>query len=106
MSLLQSPPCLQRVLHRRLLSGPLQHHLGLLHHTSKECLRLLRPLLKTLLRAREFLRTTNAFQVNETRSFLLTLSCREIVDGTHCISKSRLISNLSFQCENLVAEIE
>ena len=31
---------------RRLLSGPLQHHLRLLNHTSEESLRLLRPLLE------------------------------------------------------------
>ena len=32
---------------RWLLSGPLQHHLRLLDHTNKKCLRLLRPLLSS-----------------------------------------------------------
>ena len=54
-----------------------------LDHTSKECLRLLRPLLKILLSAREVLRTTKAFHVDETRSILPNLSCREIVDSSH-----------------------
>ena len=42
---------------RLLFSGPLQHHLRLLDHTSEECLRLLRPLLEILLSASEHLRT-------------------------------------------------
>ena len=72
----------------------------------KERLRILRPLLKILLFAREFLRTTKASQVDETRSILLSLSCREIVDGSYCISKSRLISYSSCQRKNPLAEVE
>ena len=54
---------------------------------------------------REFLRTTTALRVNETRSVLLTLSCRAIVDGTYCFCKSRLVSNLSFQCANCLLKL-
>ena len=58
---------------RRLLSCPLQHHLRLLDHTSEERLRLLRPLSEILLSARELLRTTKTFHINETRSVLPNL---------------------------------
>ena len=51
-----------------LFSCPLEHHLRLLDHTSEERLRLLLPLLKILLSARKFLRTTKAFHTDETRS--------------------------------------
>ena len=52
-----------------------------------------------------FGRPKKAFHVNETRSILLTLSRRDIVYGSYCIVKSRLISNLSFQRENLLVKL-
>ena len=54
---------------RRVLSGPLQHHLRLLDQTSEECLHLLRPLLEILLTASELLRASEAFHIDETRVF-------------------------------------
>ena len=62
----------------------------------------LRPLLTILLFAREIVRTTKAFRIDETRSVFLSLGVREIVDSTHCFRKSRLISNLSFQREDFL----
>ena len=86
---------------RRLLSvsGPLQHHLRLLDHISQECLRFLGPLLEILLTSSEFLRTSKTFHVNETRSILPNLSCREIVECSHCTGKSRFCCHLSKQRE-------
>ena len=89
----------------RLFSGPLQHHLRLLDHTSEECLRLLRPLLEILLLATELLRTTAAFHIDETRSVFPNLSCREIVDCSHCIGKSKLCCHLSSQREQLLLKL-
>ena len=40
-------------------------HLRLLDHTSEKCFRPLRPLLKIIFFARELLRTTKAFHVDE-----------------------------------------
>ena len=57
--------------------------LGHPDHTSGEWLRLLRPLLKILLFTINFLRTTKACHVDETRSVLPNLSCRKIVDDTY-----------------------
>ena len=37
----------------------------------------------------KLLRTTNAFHIDETRSVFPNLSCRKIVDCSHCIGKSR-----------------
>ena len=68
---------------RRLFSSPLQHHLGL-DHSSEECLRLLRPLLGILFLAREFLRTTKAIHINETRSVFPNLGYCQIADCPHC----------------------
>ena len=59
----------------RLFSRPLQHHLRLMDHTSKERLRFF---------AREFLRTTKAIHIDETRRVLPNLSCRKIVDCPYC----------------------
>ena len=86
----------------RLLSSPLEHHLRLLDQATEECLSLLRPLLEILLFAREFLRTTQALHIDETRSVFPNLSCREIVDRSHCISESRFCSHLSSECEYLL----
>ena len=80
---------------RRLISRPLQRHLRLLDHTSEECLRLRRPLLKILLAAREFLRTTKAFHIDGTRSVLPNLSCREIVDRSRCIGTCSIVMDSS-----------
>ena len=44
---------------------------------------------KSFSRPVNFLRTTEAFHINETRSVFPNLSCREIVDCPHCIGKSR-----------------
>ena len=79
-----------------------QHHLGLLDPTSEECLRLLRPLLEILLSASEVLRTTEVFHNDETRSVIPNLSCREIVDCSHCIGKSRFCCHLISQREQLL----
>ena len=73
---------------RRLFSSPLQHHLGLLDHSSEECLFLLRPLLEILFLAIEFVRTTKAIPINETRSVFPNLGCREIVDYPYCFLPS------------------
>ena len=89
----------------RLFSCPRQHHLRLLDHTCEECLRLLRPLLKIPLFAREVLRTTKAFHTDETRSVFPNLSCREIVDRSHCVGESRFCSNLSSQREQLLLKL-
>ena len=89
----------------RLFSGPLQHHLRLLDHASEECIRLLRPLLEILLFAREFLRITKAFHMDETRSFFPNMSCREIVDRSCCFSESRFCSHLSSECEYLLLQL-
>ena len=95
---------------RTLFSYPLQHDLGHLDHSSKERFRLLRPLLEIFLLASELLRPIETFRVNETRSVFPNMSCREIVDGTHCCCQSGLIGNLGFQrdhfllkfCDNLL----
>ena len=90
---------------RRLFSGPLQHHLRLLDHTSEECTRLLRPLLEILLTASELLRASEAFHMDETCSIFPNLSCREIVDCSHCIGKSRFCCHLSSQREQLLLKL-
>ena len=64
-------------------------------HASKECLRLLRPLLKILVSVRELIRP----------SVFPNLSCREIVDGTYFFCKSSLIINLSLQCANCLLKL-
>ena len=58
-------------------------------------IRLLRTLLKILHSAREFLRTTKAFHVDETRSVIPDMSCSEIVDRSHCVGEPRFCSHLS-----------
>ena len=90
---------------RRLFSGPLQHHLRLLDHTSKECFRLLRTLLEILLTSSEFLRTSKTFHIDETRSVFPNLSCREIVDCSHCTGKSKFCCHLSSQREQLLLKL-
>ena len=90
---------------RRLLTGPLQHHFRLLDHSSEECLSLLRPLLKILFFAREFLRTTEALHINETRSVIPNLRCGKVVDRLYCICESRFCSNLSSESEQLLLKL-
>ena len=81
-----------------VFSCPLQHHLGLLDDTSEECLRFLRPLLKILL----VLRTTKAFQIDETRSVLPNF---ENVHRSHCVCESRFCGNVSSQREQLLLKL-
>ena len=90
-----------------LFSCPPQHHLGLLDHSSEECLRLLRTLLEILFLVSEFLRTTKAIHINETRSGFPKLSCGKIVDCPYCCCQSRLCSNYELEdllklCDNLL----
>ena len=72
---------------------------------AKNCLRLLRPLLEILFSASELLRTTEPFHIDETRSVLPNLSCREIVDCSHCIGKFRFCFHLSSQSEQLLLKL-
>ena len=90
---------------RRLFSGPLQHHLRLVDHTSEECLRLLRPLLEIFLTTSELLLMTEAFHIDETRSVFPNLSWREIVDCSHCTGKSRFCRHLSYESEQLLLKL-
>ena len=53
----------------------------------------------------ELLRTTKAFHIDETRSVFPNLSCREIVDCSHCIGKSRFCCHLSSQREQLLLKL-
>ena len=72
---------------------------------SKECRRLLRPLLKIFLFASQFLRTTKALHVSQTWSVFPKLSCRETVDGTYCFCQFSLINNLGFQRDNFLMKL-
>ena len=76
-------------------------HSNIISDSCKETLRLFRPLLKLFHFAREFLRTTETFHVNETRSVFPNLSCRGIVDGTYCFCRSILI----FQRDDFLLEL-
>ena len=84
---------------RDMFSCPLQNYLGLLDHTSKERLRLHQPLLKIVLG------TAKTFHIDKTRSVFPNLSCREIVGRSHCICKSSLIGNASFQRDYLLLKL-
>ena len=64
---------------------------------AKNAPRLLRTLLRIFVFASELLRTTEPFHVNETRSALPNMSCREIVAGMYCFYRSCSISNLGVQ---------
>ena len=90
---------------RRLFSSPLQHHLGLLDHSSEECLRLLRPLLNisplpenSFGRPRPF--TSMRLGVSfRTRTVARLLIC------PYCFCKSRLCSNLSSEIEQFLSKL-
>ena len=76
---IRRPECCRRDF-RRLFSCHSNIISDSLITTSEDCIRLVRPELKILFLAREFLLTTKAFHIDETRSVFPNLSCREIVD--------------------------
>ena len=62
-------------------------------------------LLKILLTVSELPRTTEAFHIDGTRRVFPNVSCREIVDCSHCIGKSRFCCHLSSQREQLLMKL-
>ena len=52
---------------------------------------LIAPLLEILFTASELLRTPETFHIDETRSILPNLSCREIVDCSHFIGQVQIL---------------
>ena len=72
--------------------------------SSKECLSLLRPLLEILFLAREFLRTSKTFHIDETRSTFPNLGCGQ-QSCLYCGCNLDSCSILSFKSEQLLLKL-
>ena len=66
---------------------------------------LLRPLLEVLFLAREFLPTSSFMRFDETRSILPSFGCGQIVDHLYCCCNLDSCSNLSFESEQLLLQL-